>query len=323
MRAVKRTVALLALASHLVASFPGAALAQGEPPPAEAADAAARARDLKARGDAAIGEMRYTEALEAYEEAYRLSPTWEVLFNRGRAHQFLGHFPEALADFERFAADAPPAIRSKVPGIDRIVADVRAQVTYLTVRSAVPGATVVLGDRVLGATPLPARIGVASGKATLRATAPGHEPWERSVDLAGGGRELQIELVLAPIGDGILRIESGTKGAVALVDGRRIGAVPVDVPAKPGEHVVTLEREDHETASQRARVAAGATHLVRFDLVEEPGLHERWWFWAGVGLVVAGGVATAIIVTQEKEPPAGDFSPGQFGVASARPLLSF
>lgn len=323
----RRSVAGAALLSHLAAALPGTAFAQGAPPPAAEAptdaDPEARARELKARGDGAIGEMRYTEALEAYDAAYRLAPTWEVLFNRGRAHQFLGHFPEALADFEKFAAEAPPPIRSKVPGIERIVADVRSRVGYLTVRSSVPGATVVLGDRVLGTTPLRARIGVSSGQEVLRATAPGHEPWERPLTIEGDGRELALELVLAPVGDGILRIESGTPGAVALVDGRRIGAVPVDVPVRPGEHVVTLEREDHETASQRARIEAGKTRLVRFDLVEEPGLHERWWFWAGIGVVVAGGVATAIIVTREKDPPVGDFSPGQVGVAGARPLLSF
>lgn len=326
--AVKRAVAAVALSSHLLLALVAPASAQELPvqpavPSADGAGAAERARDLKARGDRAIGEMQYTEALAAYDEAYRTDPTWEVLFNRGRAYQFLGRYPEALDDFNRFAREAPPPVRAKVPGIERIVADVRGRVAFLTVRSAVTGATVVLGDRVLGTTPLPPRIGVNAGAVVLKATAPGREPSERSLTLEGGGKEVQVELVLAPTGDGILRIESGTPGAIASVDGRRIGAVPVDVPSAPGEHEVMLEREDYESASQRARVDPGKTRLVRFDLVEEPGLHERWWFWTGVGLVVAGGVATAIIVTREKDPPTGDFSPGQVGVASVRPLVSF
>lgn len=322
--AVTRIVTSALLAAQIAVALPGAARAQASAPAEAASDEArARARDLKAQGDRAIGEMQYTEALAAYDASYRLSPTWEALFNRGRAHQFLGRYPEALVDFELFARDAPPDIRAKVPGIDRIVSDVRGRVAFLTVRSTVTGARVVLGDRVLGTTPLPPRIGVATGAAELEATAPGHEPSRRALTLEGGGRELIVDLVLAPVGDGILRIESGTPGVVARVDDRRIGAVPVDVPASPGEHVITLERPGWETASQRARVEAGKTRVVRFDLVEEPGVHETWWFWTGVGLLVAGGVATAIIVTREKDPPSGDFTPGQVGIAAARPLVSF
>jgi hypothetical protein len=337
--AVKRAVAAVALSSHLLLALAGPAHAQvpppspappsaaappaAAPPPMEGDAAAARARELKARGDKAIGEMQYTEALAAYDEAYRTDPTWEVLFNRGRAYQFLGRYPEALDDFDRFSREAPPPVRAKVPGIERIVADVRNRVAFLTIRSPVTGATVVLGDRVLGTTPLPPRIGVTAGTVVLKATAPGREASERALILEGGGKEVQIELVLAPTGDGILRIESGTPGAIASVDGRRIGAVPVDVPTSPGEHEVMLERDDYESASQRARADPGKTRLVRFDLVEEPGLHERWWFWTGVGLVVAGGIATAIIVTREKDAPTGDFSPGQVGVAGVPPMLSF
>lgn len=319
---MKRTVALLALSAHLASLAPGAALAQAAPPAPGEVDGATRGKDLKAEGDRAIGEMRYTDALAAYDAAYRASPTFEILFNRGRAYQFLGRNPEALADFEKFAKEAPPEVRAKVPGIDKIVADVRAKVAFLTVRSSIPGANVVLGDRVIGATPLTPKIGVSAGKVVLKATATGYEPYERALELEGGGKELVIELVMAPVGDGMVRIETGTPRAVASVDGRSVGVVPIEVPLRPGDHEVLLEADGYEPGSQRVRVDAGKTKLVRFDLVEEPGVHETWWFWTGVGLLVAGGVATAIIVTREKDPPTGDFSPGQVSVAN-RPLLSF
>jgi hypothetical protein len=266
--------------------------------------------------------MRYADALAAYDAAYKVSPSFEVLFNRGRAYQFLAKYPEALADFDRFAREAPADVRARVPGIDKIVSEVRGKVAFLTIRSPVAGATVVLGNRVLGATPLPPRLGVDAGTVVLKATANGREPYERALTLDGGGREVQIDLVMAPVGDGLLRIDSGTRGAVAFVDGRRLGAVPVEAPVAPGDHEVRLEAKDYETGEQRANVGAGATRTVRFDLVAEPEIYETWWFWTGIGVVVAGGVATAIIVTREKDPPAGDFSPGQVNVAN-RPLLQF
>jgi hypothetical protein len=333
-RPVKRAVALVTLISHVAVALVTAthaspahaqpaepAAAPGAAPPA--GDAAARSQTLKAEGDKAIGEMRYTDAFSAYSRAYEANPTWEVRFNRGRAAQFLGKYPEALADFEAFAKEAPADVRGRVPGIDKIIADVRKQVAFVTIRCPIDGATVVLGDRVLGTTPLPKRIGVNAGEGDIKVTAPNRESYVRHLVLTGGGTEIQVDVVLAAVGDGLLRIESGTPGAIAFVDEARAGAVPVEVAVKPGAHEVVLSAEGYVDGSQSAVSTAGTTKLVRFDLVEETPVYATWWFWTGVGLVVAGGVATAIIVTQEKDPPSGNFSPGQVSVQNARPLFSF
>ncbi len=319
---MKRAVALLIVASHLgmvAIGTPRLAWAQSSP----SDDKVEQSRALKADGDKAIGEMRYTDALSAYTRAYEANPTWEVLFNRGRASQFLGRYVEALADFESFLKSAPPEIKARVPGIEKIIADVRKQVSFVTIRCPVDGATVVLGDRVLGTTPLPARVGVNAGEGDLKVSAAGRETYVRHLQLEGGGTEVIVDVVLALVGNGLLRVESGTPGAVAFVDMLRIGAVPVEVAVKPGAHEIGLEAAGFVDASQTATSAAGITKVVRFDLVEETPVYATWWFWTGVGVVVAGGVATAIIVTREKDPPSGNFSPGQVSVASGRPLVSF
>ena len=329
---MKRAVAALTLVSQLAVVLSTGSLgviAFAQPPPAETTPATAEApkdpsasQALKSEGDKAIGEMRYTDALAAYSRAYEANPTWEIRFNRGRAAQFVGKYPDALADFEAFARDAPADVRARVPGIDKIIAEVRTKVAYVTIRCPVDGATVVLGDRILGTTPLAKRIGVNAEEADLKVTATGHESYVRHLALAGGGTEVQVDVVLAAVGNGLLRIESGTPGAIAFVDATRAGAVPVEVSVKPGSHDVGLEAEGYVGSSQTAIGAAGATRIVRFDLVEETPVYATWWFWTGVGLVVAGGVATAIIVTREKDPPTGDFSPGLVQVSRA-PLLSF
>lgn len=332
LRGVKRAVAVVTLISQLALAVslgtPSPAFAQPAepapaPPPPPPGAPGGDAVALKAEGDKAIGEMRYTDAYSAYSRAYQASPTWEIRFNRGRAAQFIGKYAEALADFEAFAKDAPADVRARVPGIDKIIADVKKQVAYVTIRCPVDGATVVLGDRVLGTTPLPKRIGVNTGETDLKVTASGYEGYVRHLALTGGGTEVQVDVVLAAVGNGLLRIESGTPGAIAFVDAVRAGATPVDVSVKPGSHEVDLEAEGYVGASQTALASAGATRVVRFDLVEEDPVYATWWFWTGVGLVVAGGIATAIIVTQEKDPPAGNFSPGQVSVAGGRPLISF
>jgi hypothetical protein len=51
---------------------------------------------------------------------------------------------------------------------------------------------------------------------------------------------------------------------------------------------------------------------------ESPAIYTRWWFWTGVGAVVAGGVITALLVTRPSDPTPyrGDLTPGTVSVPS-------
>lgn len=48
---------------------------------------------------------------------------------------------------------------------------------------------------------------------------------------------------------------------------------------------------------------------------ESPPLYKRWWFWTGVGAVVAGGVVTAIVLSSKSSPK----SPACDGVGTCVP----
>ena len=51
---------------------------------------------------------------------------------------------------------------------------------------------------------------------------------------------------------------------------------------------------------------------------ESPAIYKRWWFWTGVGAVVAGGVVTALLLTRPSDPTPyrGDLTPGTVSVPS-------
>src|SRR6187402_2096748 len=102
----RRTRSSILGAAILAASLFGPALAA---PLAEAAPSAesARAAELKSQGDDHMRVKRYEDALRAYEEAYALAKDPVLHYNRGRALQFLARYPEALAAFRQFEADAP------------------------------------------------------------------------------------------------------------------------------------------------------------------------------------------------------------------------
>lgn len=232
----------------------------GSPARGDEANAAA----LKAQGDEAMRALRYGDALSAYELSYAREPNPAVLYNRARAQQALGHFPEALADFDRFSRDAPPDLRAKVPKLDALIAEVRARVAHVTVRSNATGARVILGDKVLGITPLGERA-VLAGHGTLEVSADGYVTYRRDVDLPGGGAlvidaTLVQKQVLAPIAPSPVQAASST-----------------------------------------------------------PGITSKWWFWAGVGVVVVGGIAVGAALLIERPAATGDYNPGRVSA----PLVRF
>src|SRR5262245_9560721 len=100
---------------------------------AHAATVEEQAETLKRKGDAALDAGNPADALENYEAAYKLVPDMRILYNKGRALQSLGRYAEALGAIETFAKSAPTEIRSKVPKLAELLAELRNHVTQLSV----------------------------------------------------------------------------------------------------------------------------------------------------------------------------------------------
>ncbi len=176
----------------------------------------------KEEGDALFVAKHFVEALARYDEAYAKTRNPALLYNRGRAFEALGRYPEALASIEQFATDAPAALRAKVPKLAELTAELRRHTTRLTVTCNVRGARVVVGERAIGTTPLPSPVVVGAGTATLDVRADGYRPDTRDIELpAGGLASLEVTLEATPTPP------SATKAAVA-----RTHAVEKDV-ARP------------------------------------------------------------------------------------------
>lgn len=148
----------------------------------------------KARGDAAMDGLHMDEALEAYTHAYELGHDPAVLYNRGRVFQARGDYAKALDDLEAFDRDASPTLKTKVPKLQELIADVRAHVSTLTIKSNVDGAHVTFRNVDLGVTPLqPLRTN--PGPASLRVEAPDYVPWTLDKPLDAGATLLDVQLV--------------------------------------------------------------------------------------------------------------------------------
>ena len=110
----------------------------------------------------------------------------------------------------------------------------------------------------------------------------------------------------------LLRVGSTAASAFVSIDGSPIGNAPVEQVVAPGTHKVAVHREGYEDTESSVVVLAGEHKDITVEPQKNAPVFAKWWFWTGVGVVVAGGVATAIALTTDKSASKGDaFSPGQ------------
>ena len=151
-----------------------------------AAGDAGQTADLRQRGNEAMEERRYGDALSLYSQAYSMSKDPALLYNQGRALEALGRFPEALVQLEMFDAEAPAELKRRVPGLHKMIVAVRSHVAIVEVKSNVTGGQIYAQGKPMGTTPLAAPLKLAAGKTTFEIVAEGYEPYRRELDLVGG-----------------------------------------------------------------------------------------------------------------------------------------
>ncbi len=266
----------------------------------------------KRQGDDAMIALRYEEALTHYRRAYEVTKNTALLYNMGRAYEGLADFPKALDALEEFSDKAAPDLKARVPKLAELITDVRNRVATLILSSAVPDAEIRLGDRVLGKTkPGQTVFRVNAGPQKLSVSHPDYFPFERPLTLAAGKIET-VDVVLASrSAEALLRVTSPVSGAAVVVDGKAVGNVPAESPVKPGQHRIALSRDGYDRAETSVVVAAGEKKDVDVPMAVHETITSKWWFWTGIGvIVVAGGIATYIALTTEKDPTSGTIAPG-------------
>lgn len=283
------------------------------------ADREARALQLKDRADELFRTREYVRALELYERAHRIFPDARLLYNAGRSLQALGRYGDALQTFLEFQREAPEELRAQLHGFDALLEDLRGRVCEVRVGVNEPGATITLGSEVLGESPLSAPRFVNAGEVRLRVSKDGYFPVEKNVVLRGGGTASLDVVLESQARHGKLIVLSKVPGTTISVGDLVLGQAPTEVVLPPGTHRVLARKREHDDASTQVVLEAGQERTITLNPAA-PALYERWWFWAGVGVVAAGTVVT-ILALQPSSPSYtdGDFTPS----AISAPLVSF
>jgi hypothetical protein len=292
--------------------------AMGAPPPAPADTAAAppsaeeRAAALKKRGDAAMDALHYDEAIDDYTQAYAASPDPALLYNRGRVHQARGEWPAALADIEKFAHDASPDLRQRVPKLDELLAEVRGHVATVTLTSNVDGARVLVRKTQVGTTPIPGPLQLDAGPAIVEVLAEGFFDWRRELELKGGATTVLVAQLGTKSTSGVLRVSAQTPGSRVRIDDAPVSGAPAEAVVLAGVHRVVVHADGYDDKETNVVVVAGESKDVTLEPEKRPPLTSKWWFWTGIGVVVAAGAVTTYALLTSKPADTGDhFQPGQ------------
>lgn len=281
-------------------------------PPATDPTPEERAAQIKAEADAASDAHHYDDAIAGYTKAYSIFPDPALLYNRSRAHEARGEYPEAFEDLDAFANSASPELRKKIPRLTELLVQLRLKITTLELSCNVSGARVLLDGHELGTTPLPPTK-VNAGSATLEIVAEGDFPYKRTIDLKGGG-SISVDATLnAKASFGVLSVATTPAGATLTVDDKSFGAAPTEGTIPVGTHAVVAHLDGHQDVTTRVVIEAGQRRGLDLTLPPKKTILSSPFFWGAVGVVLAATVVViSVAALTEKSAGNGDgFTPSQ------------
>lgn len=285
-------------------------------------------------GAKAYGAARYTDAIQAFEEAYKRSQRPGLLFSLGQANRMeyvARSDPARLSDAVRYyteylarepngkrAGEATEQLSRLKPLVERagtsMPAATPAPVVMSTkprvmISSPTPGIRLTFDGKPV---PHPFIAEVAAGKHKLAMSAPGHEDYSREVlvDAKTGSPPLDIPLKELPAK---LTLHA-PDGAEVFIDGRLQGTMPLPpLPLSAGKHFVAVTLNGRQAFSSRLQLRRGEKRTLEADL---PATGQRTASWVligtGAGAIVAGGVLGFVsLQKQQKAEDIRDSSEGE------------
>lgn len=277
---MRRAVLLLALA---------AAPALADPTADEAAERYDRGVKFSQAGD-------NLSALAEFQQAYKLTGRWEVLFNIGVVEKRLFRYGDAIHTFARYLQDGG----AKIPAdrraeVERAQAEIHALVAEISVVVDGAPATIEVDKLAVGTSPLTEPLLVAPGHHELAARRTG-EADVRAIDVVSGQH---ADVRLAPAStDAVprtarLAIVTTPTGGTLVVDSQPVGAAPWSAVVQAGVHDVVATLAGRLTVKQDIVIVGGQDRSVTLVLADVPPpptpVYKRWYVLVGAGVVLLGG----------------------------------
>ena len=255
-----------------LASFAAPAHAQPAADTKPAASAAPEAPDpqtLDARRHFKTGTKLYRDgnyggALAEFEEAYRLKPGAGSLQNIALSQKGLFRYAESAASLEQLLArHAGELSEGERKAVDEALAELRGLIASIKLRVQPENARILLDGRPLTGSDLALPIVLNVGEHALSVDAPGYAPERRVLRLAGGQREVPVDVELRCVA-GFVDVTSNDPTANIAIDGLPKARRAYRGPVEPDtDHLLQVYRDGVEPFEQTFQVGVCKTVSIR------------------------------------------------------------
>lgn len=265
-------------------------------------DAKERARALSVRGQEAYEAGRFAEAAEAFEEANRLVPHPNNLFNAAKAWEAAAEYQKAAEAYRGYLDLHERQLGGPAPdkaNVERTIEFLREKaflaLPEVTVDSDPPGADISVDDpdRILGQTPFTTHLPEGTHRVFLKKA--GYQGFVKEF-VVRSREPLRLTFALEKVRNvGGLRFHVNIRKARIYVDGKVQAVTPYDdvLPVEAGAHQVLVERERYNQVTQTVQVETGQTADVTASLY----LTNPPFSWRGYVGITSGVLGTALVVT--------------------------
>jgi len=304
-----------------------ACLLAATPVAAQTAAQLDQAKALFNAGAQAYAVGQYPAAIQAFEEAYKITPRPAILFSLAQAERrqySIDHDPKrlerAVEGFRKYIVEVPQGGRradavaalgelepqlekEKQKGATAAPPPPPPKVTArVMVTSPTPNAQIAVDGG--GASEAPFIGEVSPGKHTVVVIAAGHEPERREIQIVEGGLvALDLPLKEKPA---LLRIEPPA-GSEVTIDGRLVGVAPLTAPVElgHGRHFVAVMRNGSAAWTRDVDVVRGETTTVTPSLATSTQRKVAWGFLGGSTVsLLAGGAFGFVALSKEHQASA-------------------
>ncbi len=209
---------------------PPAASSASTPPAARGAgDEKEEAMQRFKRAVELYEEQDYRAALIEFRQAFKLAPSYKLLYNIGQSCYQIQDYVCALKSLEGYVnegkQDIPAARKTQV---DDDIARLRTRVGRVSVNANVIGASITIDDVPAGSTPLEEPIIANIGRRKIVVTKEGRAPVTQMVDVAGATvTNVDVNLMELKGSERTIIVREGTSSRMTLYSWIGVGAAGV------------------------------------------------------------------------------------------------
>ena len=247
------------------------------------------AKDHETKAGALFAKNDYSGALAEYQQAYKLSHEPALLKQIALCQKGLQQLADARDSLRRYVAESRTFPIGDPAQAQQLIAELSAQLADVTLEIQPGGAAVTIDGKAAGTSPLARALALSPGKHVVEVSAAGYTAQKQELN-ASGGTALHVKLALAPAPTTAkVRFSSAVPSAMLTIDGKLLGAAPLEIELAGGDHTVEAAAAHYKSYRSTITVVAGQPQDLTIPFEKDRPV-QPWYMnkvvWGAGGAIV-------------------------------------